>query len=96
MDGIAQHAGVAKGLNSSHVTSKRGYRAATVEDSVALGRRARRPRRRGSRAPATQRVRRTIDGYLHYAEHHQGAADPTGRPGRSELGPCPYAGCARP
>ncbi|MDX3539888.1 TetR/AcrR family transcriptional regulator [Streptomyces sp. MB09-01] len=70
MDDIAKHAGVAKGLIYYYFKSKRGYYLAIVEDSVAeLVARA------GNDAdlPNAERVRRTIDGYLHYAEHHRAA-----------------------
>ncbi|WP_327412802.1 TetR/AcrR family transcriptional regulator [Streptomyces sp. NBC_01233] len=70
MDDIARHAGVAKGLIYYYFKSKRGYYLAIVEDSVAeLVARA------GGDAdlPDAERVRRTIDGYLHYAEHHRAA-----------------------
>ncbi|MFF3017976.1 TetR/AcrR family transcriptional regulator [Streptomyces sp. NPDC057939] len=70
MDDIAKHAGVAKGLIYYYFTSKRGYYLAIVEDSVAdLVARA----GRDTDLPGAERVRRTIDGYLHYAEHHQAA-----------------------
>ncbi|MET9606842.1 TetR/AcrR family transcriptional regulator [Streptomyces sp. NPDC006512] len=70
MDDIARQAGVAKGLIYYYFTSKRGYYLAIVEDSVAgLVARA-----VGDRdLPGAERVRRTIDGYLHYAEHHRAA-----------------------
>ncbi|UUU43051.1 TetR/AcrR family transcriptional regulator [Streptomyces sp. NBC_00162] len=70
MDDIAKQAGVAKGLIYYYFKSKRGYYLAIVEDSVAeLVARA------GGETdlPAAERVRRTVDGYLHYAEHHQAA-----------------------
>lgn len=70
MDDIARHAGVAKGLIYYYFKSKRGYYLAIVEDSVAeLVARA------GGETdlPNAERVRRTIDGYLHYAEHHHAA-----------------------
>lgn len=70
MDDIAKHAGVAKGLIYYYFKSKRGYYLAIVEDSVAeLVARA----GADSDVPNAERVRRTIDGYLHYAEHHQAA-----------------------
>lgn len=70
MDDIAKHAGVAKGLIYYYFKSKRGYYLAIVEDSVAelLARAG-----RDTELPAAERVRRTVDGYLHYAEHHQAA-----------------------
>ncbi|KOU52853.1 TetR/AcrR family transcriptional regulator [Streptomyces sp. WM6378] len=70
MDDIAKHAGVAKGLIYYYFKSKRGYYLAIVEDSVAdLVSRA------GSdtELPRAERVHRTIDGYLLYAQHHQAA-----------------------
>ncbi|KOV14640.1 TetR family transcriptional regulator [Streptomyces sp. XY413] len=70
MDDIAKHAGVAKGLIYYYFKSKRGYYLAIVEDSVA-GLLARADGDTG--LPGAERVRRTIDGYLHYAEHHHAA-----------------------
>ncbi|MFI9775541.1 TetR/AcrR family transcriptional regulator [Streptomyces sp. NPDC051956] len=70
MDDIARHAGVAKGLIYYYFKSKRGYYLAIVEESVAdLVARA------GGVGDLTpvDRVHRTIDGYLRYAEHHQAA-----------------------
>ncbi|MFI6475596.1 MULTISPECIES: TetR/AcrR family transcriptional regulator [unclassified Streptomyces] len=70
MDDIAKHAGVAKGLIYYYFKSKRGYYLAIVEDSVAdLVSRA------GSdtELPRAERVHRTVDGYLLYAQHHQAA-----------------------
>ncbi|MFF8728719.1 TetR/AcrR family transcriptional regulator [Streptomyces sp. NPDC015171] len=70
MDDIARQAQVAKGLIYYYFRSKRGYYLAIVEDSVAhlvtsaAG---------GLQLPAVDRVHRTIDGYLRYAEHHQAA-----------------------
>ena len=70
MDDIARQAQVAKGLIYYYFQSKRGYYLAIVEDSVAdlvtfassgLG-----------HAPV-DRVHRTIDGYLRFAEHNQAA-----------------------
>lgn len=70
MDDIAKHAGVAKGLIYYYFKSKRGYYLAIVEDSVAeLVARA----GGDTDLPNAERVRRTIDGYLHYAEHHHAA-----------------------
>ncbi|MFD8635539.1 TetR/AcrR family transcriptional regulator [Streptomyces sp. NPDC059533] len=70
MDDIAKHAGVAKGLIYYYFKSKRGYYLAIVEDSVAeLVARA----SGETDLPNAERVRRTIDGYLHYAEHHHAA-----------------------
>jgi AcrR family transcriptional regulator len=70
MDDIAQQAQVAKGLIYYYFRSKRGYYLAIVEDSVAelVSRAA-----GGLELPPDQRVHRTIDGYLRYAEHHQAA-----------------------
>ncbi|MEU7728883.1 TetR/AcrR family transcriptional regulator [Streptomyces sp. NPDC040724] len=70
VDDIAKQAGVAKGLIYYYFTSKRGYYLAIVEDSV-----AELVARVGGDAdlPGAERVRRTIDGYLHYAEHHRAA-----------------------
>lgn len=70
MDDIAKQAGVAKGLIYYYFKSKRGYYLAIVEDSVAelVARAAGEPD-----LPKAERVRRTIDGYLHYAEHHRAA-----------------------
>ncbi|CAM5622545.1 MULTISPECIES: TetR/AcrR family transcriptional regulator [Streptomyces] len=70
MDDIARQAQVAKGLIYYYFRSKRGYYLAIIQDSVAdlvtsaAG---------GVRLPAVDRVHRTIDGYLRYAEHHQAA-----------------------
>ncbi|MFF4450866.1 TetR/AcrR family transcriptional regulator [Streptomyces sp. NPDC001502] len=70
MDDIAKHAGVAKGLIYYYFDSKRGYYLAIVEDSVAeLVARA----GGDTGLPGAERVRRTIDAYLHYAEHHHAA-----------------------
>ncbi|UGY90333.1 TetR/AcrR family transcriptional regulator [Streptomyces gobiensis] len=70
MDDIARHAGVAKGLIYYYFKSKRGYYLAIVEASVAeLVIRA----AGGSDLPRRERVHRTIDGYLRYAQHHQAA-----------------------
>ncbi|MFI8102856.1 TetR/AcrR family transcriptional regulator [Streptomyces sp. NPDC086023] len=70
VDDIAQHAGVAKGLIYYYFKSKRGYYLAIVEDSVAelLARAG-----SDTELPRGERVRRTVDGYLHYAQHHQAA-----------------------
>ncbi|MER6051226.1 TetR/AcrR family transcriptional regulator [Streptomyces sp. NPDC001793] len=70
MDDIARQAGVAKGLIYYYFTNKRGYYLAIIEDAVAeLVARA------GSThdLPPVERVRRTVDGYLRYAQHHQAA-----------------------
>ncbi|GGS98158.1 TetR/AcrR family transcriptional regulator [Streptomyces sp. Go40/10] len=70
MDDIARQAQVAKGLIYYYFRSKRGYYLAIIQDSVAdlvtsaAG---------GLRLPAVDRVHRTIDGYLRYAEQHQAA-----------------------
>lgn len=70
MDDIARHAHVAKGLIYYYFKSKRGYYLAIVEDSVtdlvttAAG---------GLELPPVERVHRTIDRYLCYAEHNQAA-----------------------
>ncbi|WP_330329363.1 TetR/AcrR family transcriptional regulator [Streptomyces sp. NBC_00536] len=70
MDDIAKQAGVAKGLIYYYFTSKRGYYLAIVEDSVnELVARA----GGDTDLPSAERVRRTIDGYLHYAEQHHAA-----------------------
>ncbi|MGW6818396.1 TetR/AcrR family transcriptional regulator [Streptomyces sp. NPDC055005] len=70
MDDIAQHAGVAKGLIYYYFKSKRGYYLAIVEESVAelVARAAAETELAGP-----ERARRTIDGYLYYAEHHRAA-----------------------
>ncbi|KOY54621.1 TetR family transcriptional regulator [Streptomyces sp. XY332] len=70
MDDIAKQAGVAKGLIYYYFKSKRGYYLAIVEDSVAelVACAAGEPD-----LPNVERVRRTVDGYLDYAEHHQAA-----------------------
>ncbi|MGW0768202.1 TetR/AcrR family transcriptional regulator [Streptomyces sp. NPDC002676] len=70
MDDIARHAQVAKGLIYYYFQSKRGYYLAIIQDSVAglvsvAG--------SGLELPAVERVHRTIDSYLRYAEHHQAA-----------------------
>lgn len=70
MDDIARQAHVAKGLIYYYFKSKRGYYLAIVEDSVAdlVSRAA------GSlELPPVERVHRTIDSYLRYAEHNQAA-----------------------
>jgi AcrR family transcriptional regulator len=70
MDDIAKHANVAKGLIYYYFKSKRGYYLAIVEDSVtaliagAAGH---------THLPRAERVHRTLDGYLFYAQHHQSA-----------------------
>lgn len=70
MDDIARQAGVAKGLIYYYFTNKRGYYLAIIQDAVAeLVERA------GSAhdLPPFERVQRTVDGYLRYAQHHQAA-----------------------
>ncbi|MFG3204338.1 TetR/AcrR family transcriptional regulator [Streptomyces sp. NPDC048192] len=70
MDDIARQAHVAKGLIYYYFQSKRGYYLAIVRDSVAdlVAFAA-----SGLELPAVDRVHRTIDGYLRYAENHQAA-----------------------
>ncbi|MEO3975135.1 TetR/AcrR family transcriptional regulator [Streptomyces sp. CAU 1734] len=70
MDDIAKHAGVAKGLIYYYFSSKRGYYLAIVEDSVAdlLSRAS-----GGAGLPRAQRVRRSVDGYLRYAQSNEAA-----------------------
>lgn len=70
MDDIARQAQVAKGLIYYYFRSKRGYYLAIIQDSVAdLVTSA----AAGVELPAVDRVHRTIDGYLRYAEQHQAA-----------------------
>ena len=70
MDDIARQAHVAKGLIYYYFQSKRGYYLAIVQDSVAdLVTTA----ARGTELPQVDRVQRTIDGYLRYAEHNPAA-----------------------
>nr|WP_322725636.1 TetR/AcrR family transcriptional regulator [Streptomyces spongiae] len=70
MDDIARQAHVAKGLIYYYFKSKRGYYLAIVEDSVtdlvsfAAS---------GLELPPEERVHRTLDGYLRYAEDNQAA-----------------------
>ncbi|MFE2636775.1 TetR/AcrR family transcriptional regulator [Streptomyces scopuliridis] len=70
MDDIAQHAGVAKGLIYYYFKNKRGYYLAIVEDSVAelvslaSG---------GAELPRTQRVQRTVEAYLSFAQYNEAA-----------------------
>ncbi|GAB2914561.1 MULTISPECIES: TetR/AcrR family transcriptional regulator [Streptomyces] len=70
MDDIAKQAHVAKGLIYYYFKSKRGYYLAIVEDSVAdlithaAG---------GLSLPPVERVQRTIDCYLRYAQDNQAA-----------------------
>ncbi|MBQ1090824.1 TetR/AcrR family transcriptional regulator [Streptomyces sp. B93] len=70
MDDIARHAHVAKGLIYYYFQSKRGYYLAIVQDSVAdlVDFAA-----REAELPQLDRVHRTIEGYLRYAEHNQAA-----------------------
>lgn len=70
MDDIARQAHVAKGLIYYYFQSKRGYYLAIVQDSVAdlVSFAA-----SGVELPQVDRVHRTIDGYLRFAEHHQAA-----------------------
>ncbi|MBX7554495.1 TetR/AcrR family transcriptional regulator [Streptomyces sp. NPDC004232] len=70
MDDIARQAHVAKGLIYYYFQSKRGYYLAIIQDSVAdLVTFA----ASGLDLAAVDRVHRTIDSYLRYAEHHQAA-----------------------
>ncbi|MBW8794391.1 MAG: TetR/AcrR family transcriptional regulator [Streptomyces sp.] len=70
MDDIAKQAHVAKGLIYYYFQSKRGYYLAIIQDSVAdLVTYA----ASGLELPQVDRVHRTIDSYLRYAEHHQAA-----------------------
>ncbi|MDF3293732.1 TetR/AcrR family transcriptional regulator [Streptomyces silvisoli] len=70
MDDIARHADVAKGLIYYYFKNKRGYYLAIIEESVAeLVVRA----DSDTGLPPAERVRRTVDGYLRYAQHHQAA-----------------------
>ncbi|QHA03508.1 TetR family transcriptional regulator [Streptomyces broussonetiae] len=70
MDDIARQAHVAKGLIYYYFQSKRGYYLAIIKDSVAdLVTFA----ASGLELAAVDRVHRTIDSYLRYAEHHQAA-----------------------
>ncbi|MGW1539588.1 TetR/AcrR family transcriptional regulator [Streptomyces sp. NPDC002309] len=70
MDDIARQAHVAKGLIYYYFQSKRGYYLAIVQDSVtdlvtfAAG---------GLQLAPVDRVHRTIDGYLRYAENNHAA-----------------------
>ncbi|WP_145880999.1 TetR/AcrR family transcriptional regulator [Streptomyces sp. BK340] len=70
MDDIARQAHVAKGLIYYYFQSKRGYYLAIIQDSVAdLVTFA----ASGLELPAVDRVQRTVDSYLRFAEHHQAA-----------------------
>ncbi|MFF6879404.1 MULTISPECIES: TetR family transcriptional regulator [unclassified Streptomyces] len=70
MDDIARQAHVAKGLIYYYFQSKRGYYLAIIQDSVTelLTLAA-----SGLELPSVDRVQRTIDSYLCYAEHNQAA-----------------------
>lgn len=70
MDDIARHAGVAKGLIYYYFSSKRGYYLAIIEESV--GALVDGASSVGDLAPV-DRVHRTVDGYLRYAERNQAA-----------------------
>jgi AcrR family transcriptional regulator len=70
MDDIARQAHVAKGLIYYYFQSKRGYYLAIIQDSVAdLVTFA----ASGLELPQVDRVHRTIESYLRFAEHHQAA-----------------------
>ncbi|ANS63844.1 TetR-family transcriptional regulator [Streptomyces lincolnensis] len=70
MDDIARQAHVAKGLIYYYFQSKRGYYLAIIQDSVAdLVTYA----ASGLEMEPVDRVHRTIDSYLRYAEHNQAA-----------------------
>ncbi|MEV5439630.1 TetR/AcrR family transcriptional regulator [Streptomyces sp. NPDC052682] len=70
MDDIARQAQVAKGLIYYYFQSKRGYYLAIIEDAVTdLVTLA----ASGAELPPVQRVNRTIDSYLRYAEHNMAA-----------------------
>ncbi|MGI5371318.1 TetR family transcriptional regulator [Streptomyces sp. A244] len=70
MDDIARQAHVAKGLIYYYFQSKRGYYLAIIQDSVTelLTLAA-----SGLELPPVDRVQRTVDSYLRYAEHNQAA-----------------------
>ncbi|MCX4727834.1 TetR/AcrR family transcriptional regulator [Streptomyces sp. NPDC090052] len=70
MDDIARHAGVAKGLIYYYFKSKRGYYLAVVEESVAelVARAA-----GETELPRADRVHRTVEGYLLYAQNNRAA-----------------------
>ncbi|MFD7295862.1 TetR/AcrR family transcriptional regulator [Streptomyces sp. NPDC059897] len=70
VDDIARHACVAKGLIYYYFTSKRGYYLAIIEESV--GELVDGASSVGDLAPV-ERVHRTVDGYLRYAERNQAA-----------------------
>ncbi|MFF0093654.1 TetR/AcrR family transcriptional regulator [Streptomyces canus] len=70
MDDIARQAHVAKGLIYYYFQSKRGYYLAIIQDSVAdLVTYA----ASGLEMEQVDRVQRTLDSYLRYAEHNQAA-----------------------
>jgi AcrR family transcriptional regulator len=70
MDDIARQAHVAKGLIYYYFQSKRGYYLAIINDSVAdLVTFA----ASGYELPQLDRVQRTMDSYLRWAEHNQAA-----------------------
>ncbi|WP_217239565.1 TetR/AcrR family transcriptional regulator [Streptomyces sp. AC555_RSS877] len=70
MDDIARQAHVAKGLIYYYFQSKRGYYLAIIQDSVAdLVTFA----ASGLELEPVDRVHRTVDSYLRYAEHNQAA-----------------------
>jgi AcrR family transcriptional regulator len=70
MDDIAKQAHVAKGLIYYYFQSKRGYYLAIIQDSVAdLVTYA----ASGLEMEQVDRVHRTLDSYLRYAEHNQAA-----------------------
>jgi AcrR family transcriptional regulator len=70
MDDIARQAHVAKGLIYYYFQSKRGYYLAIINDSVAdLVTFA----ASGLELPQLDRVQRTMDSYLRWAEHNQAA-----------------------
>ncbi|MFD6420326.1 TetR/AcrR family transcriptional regulator [Streptomyces sp. NPDC060194] len=70
MDDIARQAGVAKGLIYYYFTNKRGYYLAIVEASLAeLTQHAAAARD----SPPAERLHRTVDAYLRYAQGHQEA-----------------------
>lgn len=70
MDDVARQAHVAKGLIYYYFKSKRGYYLAIIEDSVtdlvAFA-------ASGLELPPEERLHRTLDGYLRYAEDNQAA-----------------------
>lgn len=70
MDDIAKHAGVAKGLIYYYFKSKRGYYMAIVEDSVTelVTLAASDPE-----LPRTDRVLRTVEAYLRFAQENESA-----------------------